>query len=85
MNIHSVVIRGDKEDDAVLCTDRVTFDLRLADTSNSLLLVPQCSLSNDEGIICSILTACLVSNLCVFFSSLTSFSLTKQKSINYFD
>ena len=84
MNIHSVVIRGDKEDDAVLCTDRVTFDLRLADTSNSLLLVPQCSLSKDEGIICSILTACLVSNLCVcFFITELIFSLTKQKS--YFD
>lgn len=85
MNIHSVVIRGDKEDDAVLCTDRVTFDLRLADTSNSLLLVPQCSLSKDEGIICSIITTCLVSNLCVFFITEPIFSLTKQKSIKNFD
>ncbi|XP_022802087.1 sister chromatid cohesion protein DCC1-like [Stylophora pistillata] len=45
---NSVAIRGDKEDDAVLCTDKVTFDLRLADTSNSLLLVPQCNFSTDE-------------------------------------
>ena len=45
----SVTIRGDHQDEAVLCTDKATFDLRVADTSNSLLLVPHCALPKDEG------------------------------------
>ena len=46
----SVTIRGDHQDEAVLCTDKATFDLKMADTSNSLLLVPQCVLPKDEGL-----------------------------------
>lgn len=45
----SVAIRGDHQDEAVLCTDKATFDLRTADTSNSLLLVPHCAVPKDEG------------------------------------
>lgn len=45
----TVTIRGEHQDEAVLCTDKVTFDLKMADTSNSLLLVPQCVLPKDEG------------------------------------
>lgn len=45
----SVTIRGEHQDEAVLCTDKATFDLKMADTSNSLLLVPQCVLPKDEG------------------------------------
>ncbi|KAJ7373842.1 Sister chromatid cohesion protein DCC1 [Desmophyllum pertusum] len=45
---NSVAIRGDHQDEAVLCTDKATFDLKMADTSNSLLLVPHCALPKDE-------------------------------------
>ena len=45
----SVAIRGDHQDEAVLCTDKATFDLKVAETSNSLLLVPHCSLPKEEG------------------------------------
>ena len=44
-----MAIRGDHQDEAVLCTDKATFDLRSADTSNSLLLVPHCAIPKDEG------------------------------------
>lgn len=36
----SVVIRGEPHEDAVLCTEDKTYDLRLAETSNSLLVCP---------------------------------------------
>ena len=49
-NIFRVTIRGDHHDEAVLCTEKATFDLKMADTSNSLLLVPHCVLSKDEGL-----------------------------------
>ncbi|CAB4032442.1 Sister chromatid cohesion DCC1, partial [Paramuricea clavata] len=39
-NKESVVIRGELQDDAVLCTEKETFDLKLADTSNTMLLAP---------------------------------------------
>jgi len=45
---NSVAIRGDHQDEAVLCTDKATFDLKVAETSNSLLLVPHCALPKDE-------------------------------------
>ncbi|XP_033124712.1 sister chromatid cohesion protein DCC1-like [Anneissia japonica] len=35
-----LVIRGEKTDHAVLCTDNTTYDLKLAETTNGLLLVP---------------------------------------------
>ena len=44
-----MAIRGDHQEEAVLCTDKATFDLKMADTSNSLLLVPECALPKDEG------------------------------------
>ncbi|KAK2562299.1 Sister chromatid cohesion protein DCC1 [Acropora cervicornis] len=46
---NSVTIRGDHQDEAVLCTDKETYDLKVADTSNSLLLVPDCVLPKDEA------------------------------------
>lgn len=47
-----MAIRGDHQDEAVLCTDKATFDLKVADTSNSLLLVPHCAIPKDEGMSC---------------------------------
>ena len=46
----SVTVRGDHQDEAVLCTEKATFELKMADTSNSLLLVPRCALPKDEGL-----------------------------------
>ncbi|XP_012707485.2 sister chromatid cohesion protein DCC1 [Fundulus heteroclitus] len=38
----SLVIRGDKDEHAVLCSSDRTYDLKIADTSNLLLFVPGC-------------------------------------------
>lgn len=37
-----MVIRGDKDEQAVLCSKDKTYDLKIADTSNMLLLIPGC-------------------------------------------
>lgn len=42
-----MVIRGDTEDGAVLCTGNETFDIKEAEISNSLLLVPGIEWSKD--------------------------------------
>ncbi|XP_032172567.1 sister chromatid cohesion protein DCC1 isoform X2 [Mustela erminea] len=39
---HSLVIRGDKDERAVLCSKDKTYDLKIADTSNMLLFIPDC-------------------------------------------
>ncbi|XP_023080477.1 sister chromatid cohesion protein DCC1 isoform X1 [Piliocolobus tephrosceles] len=39
---HSLVIRGDKDEQAVLCSKDKTYDLKIADTSNMLLFIPGC-------------------------------------------
>ncbi|KAM6910089.1 sister chromatid cohesion protein DCC1 [Xenentodon cancila] len=38
----SLVIRGDKDERAVVCSGDKTYDLKIADTSNLLLFVPEC-------------------------------------------
>ncbi|GAB1299365.1 Sister chromatid cohesion protein DCC1 [Apodemus speciosus] len=38
----SFVIRGDKDEQAVLCSRDKTYDLKIADTSNMLLFIPGC-------------------------------------------
>ncbi|XP_029929271.1 sister chromatid cohesion protein DCC1 [Myripristis murdjan] len=49
----SLVIRGDKDERAVLCSGDKTYDLKIADTSNLLLFVPGCrtpdQLTNSQG------------------------------------
>lgn len=40
--VTSLVIRGDKDERAVLCSSDKTYDLKIADTSNLLLVVPGC-------------------------------------------
>ncbi|XP_035133372.3 sister chromatid cohesion protein DCC1 isoform X2 [Callithrix jacchus] len=37
-----LVIRGDKDEQAVLCSKDKTYDLKIADTSNMLLFIPGC-------------------------------------------
>ncbi|KAG8177733.1 hypothetical protein JTE90_026575 [Oedothorax gibbosus] len=37
----TLIIRGDLEDPAVLCTNKTTYELKEAETSNSLLLMPE--------------------------------------------
>ncbi|XP_063113743.1 sister chromatid cohesion protein DCC1 isoform X1 [Cavia porcellus] len=39
---HSLVIRGEKDEQAVLCSGDKTYELKVADTSNLLLCVPGC-------------------------------------------
>lgn len=46
----SVMIRGEPQEDAVLCTNDTTFELRLADTSNSLLICPSLSYPDSPGV-----------------------------------
>ncbi|XP_051879312.1 sister chromatid cohesion protein DCC1 [Pristis pectinata] len=38
----SLIIRGDKDEHAVLCSEDKTYDLKVADTSNTLLIIPDC-------------------------------------------
>ncbi|XP_069776697.1 sister chromatid cohesion protein DCC1 isoform X2 [Narcine bancroftii] len=38
----SLIIRGDKDEHAVLCSEDKTYDLKIADTSNMLLIIPDC-------------------------------------------
>ncbi|CAI7999148.1 Sister chromatid cohesion protein DCC1 [Geodia barretti] len=45
-----VVIRGEQGENAVLCTEGATYELRTADTSNALLLVPSLSYSQDNSL-----------------------------------
>lgn len=48
----SLVIRGDKDERAVLCSVDMTYDLKIADTSNLLLFVPETPYpaTNSQGI-----------------------------------
>lgn len=50
----SLVIRGDKDERAVLCSVDMTYDLKIADTSNLLLIVPECRtpylVTNSQGL-----------------------------------
>lgn len=50
----SLVIRGDKDERAVLCSMDMTYDLKIADTSNLLLFVPECRtpyhVTNSQGV-----------------------------------
>ncbi|XP_074841728.1 sister chromatid cohesion protein DCC1 [Carettochelys insculpta] len=39
---HSLVIRGEKDEQAVLCSKDKTYDMKIADTSNMLLFIPNC-------------------------------------------
>ncbi|XP_046384784.1 sister chromatid cohesion protein DCC1 [Ischnura elegans] len=43
----SLVIRGLEDDEAVLCTDDATYEIRGAETSNSMLLIPELIFPDD--------------------------------------
>ena len=45
----SVVIRGQPSDEAVMCTERRTYELKLVETSNTLLLAPSLQTPKDPG------------------------------------
>uniref|UniRef100_A0A3P9HHD3 Sister chromatid cohesion protein DCC1 n=2 Tax=Oryzias latipes TaxID=8090 RepID=A0A3P9HHD3_ORYLA len=45
----SLVIRGDKDERAVLCSGDKTYDLKIADTSNMLLFAPECRTPEQLG------------------------------------
>lgn len=43
------MIRGENQDDAVLCTQDKTYEIKQADTSNAMLLTPRCQVLKDDG------------------------------------
>ena len=45
---YRVIIKGNPQEDAVLCTDNLTYDIKLAETSNSLLVCPTLTYPNDQ-------------------------------------
>ena len=46
---YSAVIRGEPGENAVFCTGTMTYELRVADTSNTLLLIPSLTNTQEEG------------------------------------
>ena len=72
-----VVIRGERHEDAVLCTEDKTYDLRLAETSNSLLICPALIYPTDASMLLLIQRSCSIprSMLCLFSSVLTDFGV----------
>ena len=55
-----VVLRGDRDDNAVLCTKDTTFELKVAETSNTLLLTPSLSEPNIAGVQLTKLLLCIL-------------------------
>ena len=47
------VIRGDLYEEAVLCTENASYAMRVADTSNALLLLPSLKTPKCTGIVIS--------------------------------
>lgn len=43
----SLVIRGEKDEQAVLCSKDKTYDMKIADTSNMLLFIPGCKIPEE--------------------------------------
>lgn len=50
----SVVIRGQPSDDAMVCTESRTYELKLVETSNTLLLAPSLMTPKDPGMHCGV-------------------------------
>lgn len=48
-----VVVRGDRSEEAVLCTGNRTYEVKMADTSNTLLIVPDLTVPSDPDFQCS--------------------------------
>lgn len=48
-NGENVVIRGDKEDSAVLCTGSQTYDIKQGEISNTMLVLPELAFGSDLG------------------------------------
>ena len=46
----SFVIRGDIHEEAILCTKHASYEIRAADTSNALLLLPSLQTPHLKGI-----------------------------------
>jgi len=45
----TVVFKGDKNESAVLCTETKTYDVKEAETSNSILLLPELTFPDEES------------------------------------
>ena len=57
-------MRGEQHDEAVLCTQNKTYDMKEAQSSNSLLLCPSLKYPQDEGSY-RISTACHKIMICI--------------------
>lgn len=44
-----MVFKGGKEESAVLCTETKTYDVKEAETSNSILLLPELAFPDEES------------------------------------
>lgn len=44
-----MVFKGDREESAVLCTENKTYDVKEAETSNSILLLPELTFPDEES------------------------------------
>ena len=84
----SVVIRGQPSDDAVVCTERQTYELKLVETSNTLLLAPSLKTPKDPGKcygneVCVCVCVCV----CVYCVQIVSFFMQSSlviKMMNLF-
>lgn len=50
MCYYSVVFKGDQNESAVLCTKTKTYDVKQAETSNSILILPELTFPDEECI-----------------------------------
>lgn len=76
----SLVIRGEKDEQAVLCSKDKTYDVKIADTSNMLLFIPGCRTPeelNADQASCNIIHSqvCLSGFICLFALILESLIL----------
>lgn len=76
----SLIIRGEKDEHAVLCSKDKTYDMKIADTSNMLLFVPGCKTPEElkaDQASCNIIHSqvCVSGFLFVCFNSVLSYSL----------
>jgi sister chromatid cohesion protein DCC1 len=45
---YRVVFKGEQNESAVLCTENKTYDVKEAETSNSILLLPELTFPNED-------------------------------------
>lgn len=64
-----LILRGDMEDNAVLCTRDTTYELKVAETSNTLLLTPSLSDPAKPGIQSLCCQCCNNNHYCIYHNN----------------